>query len=176
MEECACRKPCSGQAGINNAGKPLVRIVLAIDGFTVDVDARRQPQLQLLHQSATAAADVTSNCQLLGCLSCRGEVADAVVMDKKNYGFVTFADPKIAMKFLEVCCQGAATAAAAAAARESRSSHWQRIVCRLACLLRSPAHISSECSSRPAGGSSSSGVWRCNRKLQLQHIYCHTSW
>jgi hypothetical protein len=24
-------------------------------------------------------------------------------MDKKNYGFVTFADPKIAMKFLEVC-------------------------------------------------------------------------
>ncbi|WIA12959.1 hypothetical protein OEZ85_006574 [Tetradesmus obliquus] len=30
-----------------------------------------------------------------------GEVADAVVMDKKNYGFVTFADPKIAMKFLE---------------------------------------------------------------------------
>lgn len=34
---------------------------------------------------------------------CRGEVADAVVMDKKNYGFVTFADPKIAMKFLEVC-------------------------------------------------------------------------
>jgi hypothetical protein len=56
-------------------------------------------------------------------------------MDKKNYGFVTFADPKIAMKFLEVCCQGTATAAAAvaaataaAAARELRSSHWQRIM------------------------------------------------
>ena len=33
---------------------------------------------------------------------CRGEVADAVVMDRKGYGFVTFADPKNAMDFLEV--------------------------------------------------------------------------
>jgi hypothetical protein len=29
-------------------------------------------------------------------------VADAVVMDRKGYGFVTFADPKDAMTFLEV--------------------------------------------------------------------------
>jgi hypothetical protein len=49
-------------------------------------------------QQATA-----NYCLLVVCVSCRGEVADAVVMDKKNYGFVTFADPKIAMKFLEVC-------------------------------------------------------------------------
>lgn len=47
---------------------------------------------------------------------CRGTVADAVVMDRKGYGFVTFADPKDAMTFLEVgvvpatgavlCCAG----------------------------------------------------------------------
>lgn len=35
-------------------------------------------------------------------LVCRGTVADAVVMDRKGYGFVTFADPKDAMTFLEV--------------------------------------------------------------------------
>lgn len=27
-------------------------------------------------------------------------------MDRKGYGFVTFADPKAAMKFLEVCMIG----------------------------------------------------------------------
>eukprot|EP00775_Hariotina_reticulata_P011357 gene11357-11506_t len=31
-----------------------------------------------------------------------GQVADAVVMDRKGYGFVTFADPKDAMRFLEL--------------------------------------------------------------------------
>ena len=41
---------------------------------------------------------------------CRGKVSDAVVMDRKGYGFVTFADPKAAMKFLEVCAAHAAGA------------------------------------------------------------------
>jgi hypothetical protein len=78
-----------------------------------------QWQVQLLFSLSTGPADAsgtygTSNCQLSVFLPCRGEVADAVVMDKKNYGFVTFADPKIAMKFLEVCLQRAAAATAAA--------------------------------------------------------------
>lgn len=44
--------------------------------------------------ATSRAADLTH--------TCRGEVADAVVMDRKNYGFVTFAQPKDAMKFLDV--------------------------------------------------------------------------
>lgn len=51
-------------------------------------------------------------CVCLLLTACRGEVADAVVMEKKNYGFVTFADPKNAMKFLEVCSIAAAALAA----------------------------------------------------------------
>jgi hypothetical protein len=41
-------------------------------------------------------------CFAAAAAGCRGEVKDAVVMDKKGYGFVTFADPKAAMQFLEV--------------------------------------------------------------------------
>jgi hypothetical protein len=125
MEECACRKPCSSQEQSIYAKKPHVGSSIDVDGFITDAAARGQPQLQQLHLVATVAADVTSKCQLLGCLPCRGEVADAVVMDKKNYGFVTFADPKIAMKFLEVCSQG--NAAAAAAAATTAAAAWRKL-------------------------------------------------
>lgn len=48
----------------------------------------------------------TGRCSLQ-CLFCfltrrRGEVIDSVVMEAKNYGFVTFKDPASAMAFLEV--------------------------------------------------------------------------
>lgn len=43
-----------------------------------------------------------SSTHAYSCCTCRGKVADAVIMERKGYGFVTFADTKSAMEFLEV--------------------------------------------------------------------------
>lgn len=70
------------------------------DHFGPGVLAAAHPALDLA-LGILQASSVTETC-CCSSLLCRGTVADAVVMDRKGYGFVTFADPKDAMTFLEV--------------------------------------------------------------------------
>lgn len=45
---------------------------------------------------------VTFLLRFLNAHFCRGKISDAVVMENRGFGFVTFEDPKSAQKFLEV--------------------------------------------------------------------------